>query len=193
MADAPHPQLLNEVAGALGRWLKAESVPFVIIGGMAVSLAGRPRSTQDIDVLASVNEASWERFLESGEAFGFLPRVAGCVDFARSSRVLLVRHDASGLDVDMVIAGMPLEELIIENGIAVGVEGAEVRIPRTEDLIIMKSVARRPKDIADIEALVDAAERVDWDYVSHWTDQFAETMESPEIRELIERMRGHKT
>ena len=192
MAEVPQPQILGMVIGVLCRWLKEESVPFVIIGGMAVSLSGKPRTTQDIDVLASVEEKSWERFLESGTSFGFLPRMDGCIDFARKARVLLLRHQDTGVDVDIVLSGMPLEEMIIANGRSVRVGDAEARIPRTEDLIIMKSVARRPKDIADIEALVEASERIDWDYVSHWTRQFSEALEAPEIQETIERMRCHK-
>jgi len=192
MADTPNAQLLNEVAGALVRWLKAESVPFVITGGMAVSLAGQPRLTQDIDVLVRVDEASWGGFLESGSRFGFQPRLSDCLDFAKISRVLLMRHQSTGLDVDVILSGMHLEEVIIENGITVQIEGAEVRIPRTEDLIIMKSFARRQKDIADIEALVDAAEDIDWDYVSSWTRQLAAAVEAPEIQDIVDRMRGRK-
>ncbi len=192
MADAPQAQLLNEVAGALVRWLEAESVPFVITGGMAVSLAGRPRSTQDIDILVVVDEKSWGRFLESGARFGFRPRVADCLDFARISRVLLMRHEATGLHVDVTLSGMYLEEMIVKNGISVRIEGAELRIPRTEDLIIMKSFARRPKDIADVEALVDAAEHIDWDHVDYWTQQLAAAVEAPEILEIVNKMRHRK-
>lgn len=192
MGEMPQPQLLSTVACALGRWLEAESVPFVLIGGMAVSLAGRPRMTQDIDVLVRLDDVRWTSFVESGARFGFLPRMADCVEFAGSSRVLLVRHEAAGIDVDIVLAGMPLEDDIIANGHPLRIGDAVVFLPRTEDLIIMKSVARRPKDIADIEALVEAAEHVDWDYVSHWTRQFAETLDAPEIQEIIETLRRRK-
>ncbi len=192
MADTPQPQSLSTVACAIARWLQADSVPFVLIGGMAVSLAGRPRVTQDIDVLASVNEEGWADFVASGGRHGFLPRIADPVAFAHDTRVLPLRHETSGIDVDIVLAGMPFEEDIVANGHPVTVGDGQVRLPRTEDLIIMKAVARRPKDIADIEGLIDMADRIDWDYVSHWTLQFAEALETPEIQATIDMLRLRK-
>ncbi len=189
MADSPQPPLLSAVACAIARWMRSASVPYVLIGGMAVSLMGRPRVTQDVDVLASVEEENWAAFAASGGQFGLVPRLADPAAFARDTRVLPMRHETSGIDVDIVLAGMPLEEDIIAGGHPVAVGDDTVRLPRTEDLVIMKAVARRPKDIADIEGLVEAAEQVDWEYVSHWTRQFAELLEAPEIQALIETLR----
>ena len=49
--------LFEDVLKDLLEWLKNSSGKFVIIGGIAVSLLTRPRTTQDIDVLGIVNES----------------------------------------------------------------------------------------------------------------------------------------
>jgi hypothetical protein len=45
-----------------------------VIGGVAASLRGKPRLTNDVDAL--VLEADAETLLRSGSEFGFEPRIA---------------------------------------------------------------------------------------------------------------------
>jgi hypothetical protein len=79
-------------------WLKAEEVAGVVIGGLAASLLGRPRLTRDVDVLVVVDEGRWAGFLATGAKYGFVSRQSDTLAFAQESRVLLVRHEPSGLD-----------------------------------------------------------------------------------------------
>jgi hypothetical protein len=44
----------------------------------------------------------------------------------------------------------------IDNSKIHDVCGLQVRLPRVEDLLVMKAVARRPKDLQDIEGLLAA-------------------------------------
>ena len=64
-------------------WLQAENVSGLIIGGVAASLLGRPRFTQDVDALISLEENLWEKFLRAGARFGFAPRITDPAAFAR--------------------------------------------------------------------------------------------------------------
>ncbi|HET7433416.1 MAG TPA: hypothetical protein VFN10_01750 [Thermoanaerobaculia bacterium] len=57
--------------------------------GVAASLLGKPRLTKDIDVVVLDSEA--ESLIESGAPYGFSPRIADTVDFARNTRMLLLR------------------------------------------------------------------------------------------------------
>ena len=91
---------LLPVLADLIAWLKAEEVAGVVIGGLAASLLGRPRLTRDVDVLVVVDEGRWAGFLATGAKYGFVPRQRDTLAFAQQSRVLLVRHEPSGLDAD---------------------------------------------------------------------------------------------
>src|SRR5215218_6202356 len=71
---------------AMMRWFDAAGVRAAIIGGVAASLLGKPRLTKDID--AVVLDADAEALIESGAPYGFEPRIADAVNFARNTRVL---------------------------------------------------------------------------------------------------------
>lgn len=57
-----------------------------------------------------------------------------------------------------------------------------------------KAVAHRGRDIADIEAVVDASPKLDHRYILRWVRRFAEVLETPEIvtdiQTLLARHRG---
>lgn len=54
----------------LVQWLDAAQVPATVIGGVAASILGRPRLTQDIDALAILPEANWASAVAAAENFG---------------------------------------------------------------------------------------------------------------------------
>jgi uncharacterized protein (DUF2336 family) len=49
-------------------------------------------------------------------------------------------------------------------------------LPRVEDLLIMKAIARRPKDLQDIEGLLAAHPEADLVAVRQWVREFATAM-----------------
>ena len=154
------------------RWLEAAKVPSMIIGGVAASVLGQPRLTQDVDALAILDEEQWASAMEAATAFGIVPRTEEPLDFARRSRVLLMKHTESGIDIDVTFGGLPFERAAVENSELHEIGGLSVRLPRVEDLLIMKAVARRPKDLLDIEGLLKANPQADVDRVRQWVREF---------------------
>lgn len=69
--DPPAP--LVQALGAVSEWLDSSAVPGAIIGGVAASVPGRPRLTEDIDVLVILERQEWTPFLRAGREFGFAP------------------------------------------------------------------------------------------------------------------------
>ena len=158
-------------------------MPSMVIGGVAASVLGQPRLTQDIDVLAIVPEADWAGVCAGGARFGIAPRTDGALEFARRSRVLLMRHAASGIDLDITFGGLAFEKAAVANSETHKVGGVSVRLPRVEDLLVMKAVARRPRDIQDIEGLLVAHPEADLVLVRKWVSEFATAMAMSEIVE----------
>ena len=76
-------------------WLDAAAAPGAIVGGVAASILGRPRLTEDIDVLVLIEREEWSPFLAAGRPLGFIPRIDDALDLAETSRVLLVAPTAS--------------------------------------------------------------------------------------------------
>ncbi len=56
----------------------------------------------------------------------------------------------------------------------------------SEDLVVMKALARRTRDIADIEAVLDAHPDLDLDRVRYWVSEFATLLEAPEVLDELE-------
>lgn len=175
-------------------WLKAKRVEGLIIGGVAASILGRPRATRDVDALVLMDEKNWGGFLTAGSKFGFVSRVANPLDFARKAKVLLVRHEPSGIDVDITFGTLPFEKEAITNAVWVDIKDVRLPLPTAEDLIIMKAVAHRPRDLADIESMIDAHKKLNLRRIRRWVREFSAAVEMPEIFNDLEKIlvRGPK-
>ena len=174
----------------LVRWLRSQRIPSALIGGVAVAIVGRPRVTRDVDALVLLEEDRWEAFLASGRPFGFVSRIPNALAFARKRRVLLVRDQASAIDVDIVFGALPFEKECIARAISKTIRGVRLPVITPEDLMVMKAVARRHRDLADMEAVLDANPKIDRRRIRRWVRVFAEALESPEISVDLEDILG---
>lgn len=185
--SVPFLSALKELAS----WLKSTRVPGMVIGGVAASLLGRPRVTQDIDVIVWIDFNKWKDFLKAGKKHGFNPRIKNFFEFARENRVFLIRHSPSGIDVDISLGALPFEEEAIRRAVEKRIKGIRIYLPTPEDLIIMKAVAHRPRDLADIESILDAHPDLDLKRVRRWVKEFAKSLEMPEILDDLEKTTHH--
>jgi hypothetical protein len=170
------PATLLAALADLVKWLDDAKMPSMIIGGVAASVLGQPRLTQDVDALAILPEADWASAVSSAARHGILPRIGNALDFAGRSRVLLMRHAESGIDIDLTFGRLSFEQTAVDNSEVHDIGGLRVRLPRVEDLLIMKAVARRPKDLQDIEGLLAAHPDADIVAVRQWVREFATAM-----------------
>ena len=153
----------------------------VIIGGVAASLLGKPRLTADIDVVILLSTDDLLPLLQVAKQEGLLPRIADAEDFARQRRVLLLRHQESGVNVDVSLGVLPFEQEAVERSLAYQIDDITIHVPTPEDLIILKAVAHRPRDLEDIRGIVAAQPNLDRERIKYWVQAFAEVVESPEL------------
>jgi hypothetical protein len=157
----------------------------VIIGGIAASLLGVPRYTVDLDAVFLLGVADIPRLLRAAAMQGIEPRISEAEAFARKNRVILLRHTASGTDIDLSLGILPFEVEMVERSVAVDVGSIELRLPTPEDLIIAKAVAHRPKDLADIQAIATGHPDLDQARIRFWVEQFGEALDVPDLWETI--------
>lgn len=160
----------------------------VIIGGVAVSLLGTPRYTVDLDAVFLLSFEDMPRLLAEAAKQGIEPRVSDPIGFARKSRVLLLRHTASGTDIDLSLGVLPFEVEMVERGTLVEIGSIKLRLPTPEDLIIMKAVAHRPKDLADIQAIAASHPGLEKERIKFWVEQFGEGLDLPELWRDIQKL-----
>lgn len=170
------------------RWIKREKIPGVIIGGVAASILGRPRVTRDVDSLVIIDETHLKEFVQSGKHFSFIPRSDNIFAFARKTRVLLMKHKPTGIDIDISLGALPFEHESIKRVVWIDVGGLELPLSSPEDLIIMKAVAHRQRDLIDIEAILDAHPNLNLKRIRRWVKEFSAALEMPEILKDLEKI-----
>lgn len=151
----PRPaRRLGDALRALAAALDALPVPGMIIGGIAVIAHGVPRTTRDIDATIAQDPASLGLTLDLMARHGIEPRISDAAAFARESAVLLLKHTATGVEIDLVLAALPFELEALATAAAGELVGVHLRIARPEDLVIYKVAAWRPQDQQDVERLL---------------------------------------
>ena len=160
----------------------------VIIGGVAASLLGTPRYTVDLDAVFLLSFEDLPRLLVEAAAQGIEPRIADPVAFARKNRVLLLRHMVSGTDIDLSLGILPFEVEMVERSRIIEIGVIKLRLPTPEDLIIMKAIAHRPKDLADIQAIANSHPSLDKERIRFWVEQFGEALDLPELWKEIAKL-----
>jgi len=103
--------------------------------------------------------------------------------------VLLLRHYPTSFDADLICAGLDFENDVVRRASTEDIAGITIQLPTPEDLIAMKPVAQRPRDIADIEGILDSRKELDWEYIVARTREFGEVLDSTEIIRTVERLR----
>lgn len=157
----------------------------VFIGGVAVGFLGRPRFTADIDAVFLLSVKEIPQFLELAQTESIFPRIPDAAEFARKNRVLLLRHGPTETDIDISLGILPFEEEMVDRGTTQSFAGLAIRLPTPEDLIIMKAIAHRPKDLEDIHSIADKSPDLDQQRVEEWVKAFGEALEMPDLWDHI--------
>lgn len=181
MSEPQLPQSLLQVLASLTEWFKNQHVSYAIIGGVAIGFLGQPRATQDIHAVTWLDLSETTEFVKSGARFGFFPRISDPIEFAVKSRVLLLQHNQTKIDVDISLGALPFEQEMIERAIEFSTPELTVQVATPEDLIITKAVAHRKRDLLDIDNLVSVYPNLDLARIRQWVGQFAAVLESPEL------------
>ena len=181
MSDELAQQIPYPALGDLVQWLEAENVPYTVIGGLSVSIVSQPRPTIDVDLVVWLDPERWPTFLEFAKKYGIQPRTEDALEFARQRRVLLLEHRESGIGIDVSFGALPFEDEMIKRSRIVSLGNVTFRVATPEDLIIMKMIAHREKDLRDIENIVRVCPRLDFDRIRYWVHEFALVLENPEL------------
>ena len=135
---------LSAVLDRRGRWY--------VFGAQAVVAYGVPRFSADVDVTVKLDPPDPERFVRDMKAGGFALRIDD-PDFVRRTRVFPFVHAATGMPLDVVLAGSGLEDEFLDRATTRDIGGTAVPLIDVADLIVAKVLASRPKDTEDARNL----------------------------------------
>jgi predicted nucleotidyltransferase len=162
--------------------LDEDKIPYMIIGGQAVLVYGRPRLTRDIDITLGIDTDGFSRVEKVCRDLNLRLLPEKAKEFARETWVLPAEEAKSKLRVDFVFSFSEYERHAIERAKEVMIAGYPVRFTSCEDLIIHKMVAARAIDEEDVKSvLIKNRGALDLKYVRKWLSAFGEMDEHQEI------------
>jgi hypothetical protein len=133
----------------------ARKVRYALIGGLATLMRGRPRFTQDVDVLLEVPQIILPGLLDDLAEQGFEFDMATVIREYVREHMTVLRFGS--VRIDWLKPVLPLYARSLADAASLTwTEGHPLRVATPEGLILMKMVAFRPQDQADIETLISA-------------------------------------
>jgi len=139
---------------------------YVVIGGIAVNLQGFSRATGDLDIIILLNDEELHKFIGAVQRMGFVPRLpVNLEDLANSKKrkewiqqknmkVFSVYNPAQVMEVIDVMIDVPVDiDRIFQRRVWMDFQNIRLPVASIPDLIALKKVAGRKRDIIDIEAL----------------------------------------
>ena len=149
----------------LGAAFDARGIRYALLGGLATMLRGRPRFTQDVDVLLDVPQIALPGLLDDLLARGF------SLDPQTVIREFVQHHMTAFrfgvVRIDWLKPVLPLFAHALAAATSLPwTEGHALRVLAPEGLIVTKMVAFRPQDQEDIRTLLAAnRETIDVDLI----------------------------
>jgi len=161
--------------------LDSTTVPWVVVGRIAWVVRGVRAVRTSIAVLVRGDAVEVARLASTFARAGFSERIPEAVEFARQRFVLLLRHPALGVDLDVVFGWTELEHDAIAH--ATRERFGEVRVPiaRAHELAVMSVMSGLPRDHEAAAALLLANPGVDRARVGTQLAALAEAADAPEI------------
>jgi hypothetical protein len=145
--------------------LRALRLRWALVGGLAVSVRARPRTTEDLDVAIAVSgdrEAEKVAFSLRNLGYQYLPEHAlEQKDVGRLATVRFFSQRPEGREVvvDLLFASSGIEPEIVAAAEPVEVlPGLVVPVARTGHLVALKVLAGRELDVRDARWLWEAAD-----------------------------------
>jgi hypothetical protein len=185
MPDIKFRSLFTVVIG----FLVKEKIEYVLIGGVASDIWGRPRKTLDIDIVIHVPPDKYNDFLSK----------TGKYKFTFKSKTALKQLQTMGMcrfyygsyHADFIMGYSEFEESIFKRKRKVKIFGKQVFVASPEDIILYKLVSYRPIDQTDVSNIILAqGAKLDKAYLVKRAVQMQKDLLRPDIKKNLERILG---
>ncbi len=132
--------------------LNSQGVDYVIVGAYALAFHGRPRFTDDIDILIRCSSENAGRVAEAINAFGFGGLGLSASDFEEPYQVIQLGHPPNRIDILTSISGVDPDQ-IWNHRVPASLDGVPVWFLDRKSMIENKRSTSRDQDKADLKHL----------------------------------------
>jgi len=132
-------------------------VRYLVVGGHAVSLHARPRSTKDLDLWLDAAPDNIERACSALLRFGVPPALVAELRAARQDEIVWMGRIPARVDFLQTLPGLEFEASWPRRIVA-DIAGVPVSFIGRDDLIVNKRAVGRPQDRRDVRSLERSVE-----------------------------------
>ncbi len=149
---------------------------YAIMGGIAVRVHGIPRPTYDVDLEVAIGDEQLGTFLDDAEVMGYeispIYRTGWRDEVGSMPLVKMKTYLAEGqsVDVDLFLNETDFQRSVMSRRVSVEFEGRSLWFVTPEDLILLKLIANRPRDLGDVEDVIFIQGQLDETYMRHWAN-----------------------
>jgi len=153
--------------------LERMSVKYAVMGGLAVRAYAIPRATEDIDFTLALDRNRLPELYDALEEQNYAvpePYKSGWVDQVKGMILVKLKRyvGGRGIDVDLFLAESSYQEEVLGRRRIADVEGRQLWIASPEDLVLLKLVSGRPRDLIDVADVFFTQGRLDVEYMRRW-------------------------
>jgi hypothetical protein len=163
--------------------LDTTGVTAALIGGQARNFWAEPRMTRDFDFTVRAERGPVLKLIDELHKRGYVSEREQGDDLASGPDFARLVNPVSGDAIDIQSAKTPYQDELLRR--AQKLEPSQLlSVATPEDVIVLKLIAYRPKDIIDL-AVLGVIEGLDWRYVEHWAGVWSVSSKLEGLRQML--------
>jgi len=156
--------------------LNNRQVPYAVIGGWAVRAYGVPRPTYDVDLAISLAREKLAELFVAIQALGYNVDdmyQKGWTDTVGDMPLVKAKTFVDGHTIvaDLFLAETPFQASLMERKLRLPVNGFEAWVASPEDIILLKLLASRHRDLGDVQDILFMQGQLDEAYLQTWAEK----------------------
>lgn len=150
------------------------AIPYAVMGGIAVRVHGIPRPTYDVDIAVTAAPDRLAHLFDAAERVGYtIPDAyrGGWLDRVADMPLVKLRtyvEEGKGIDVDLFITESSFQESLMARRVSCDFMDRQIDVVSPEDLVLLKLLANRPRDLGDIQDIRFMQRQLDEQYMRSW-------------------------
>jgi len=130
-------------------FLEKAKIDYLLIGGVAVGVWGKPRITEDIDFIIFISRKEIKRITKEADKLGLEFKEVPHPQFPKT---FVYRISKGIYHADFIAASTEFEKTALQRKVKVKIYDKDVFVPTKEDLLLLKIIPGRGIDIFVFDA-----------------------------------------
>ena len=170
---------MNELDQALrdfSNLFDSMQLPYAVMGGLAVRVYAIPRPTHDVDITLAIDREQLPELYQNIRSLGYtVPEAfdSGWVDTVAGMPLVKFRLylEGHGVDIDVFLAESEFQKQMLARRCQIPSGDQTISLVSPEDLVLLKLLAGRMRDLTDVQDILFTQGELDVDYMRHWAKQ----------------------